>query len=83
MSGEQCVSLPTTTSITSDMSSEMINRVIHEIEAMKERHGRELDAVLAELRACLPATEGAARYQRLRVIAGDRDRARAYLEGRG
>ena len=50
---------------------------------MKERHGREYDAVLAELRACLPATEGAARYQRLRVISGDRERARAYLEGRG
>ena len=37
------------------MSSEMITRVISEIEAMKERHGRELDAILAA-----PKTKGAA-----------------------
>jgi hypothetical protein len=61
----------------------MIIRVISELEAMKERHGREIDAMLAELRASLPAAAAAARYQRLRVIAGDRERARAYLEGRG
>jgi hypothetical protein len=61
----------------------MIIRVISELEAMKERHVRELDGMLAELRARLPAAAAAARYQRLRVIAGDRDRARAYLEGRG
>jgi hypothetical protein len=61
----------------------MIIRVVAELEAMKERHVRELDGLLAELRAILPAAESAARYQRLRVIAGDRDRARAYLDGRG
>ena len=65
------------------MTERIFIRLIHELEAMKERHGRELDAVLAELRACLPASESAARYQRLRVIAGNRERARAYLEGRG
>jgi hypothetical protein len=65
------------------MTERIFIRLIAEIEAMKERHGREIDAILAELRAGLPATEGAARYQRLRVIAGDRERARAYLEGRG
>ena len=64
------------------MSSEMIKRFIYEVEAMKERHGRELDAILAELRACLPENDGAARYQRQRSICSDRAKIRDYLEGR-
>lgn len=60
----------------------MTTMLIAKIEAMKERHMRELDAILAELHAELPACENAARYQRMRVIAGDRGRVREYLGGK-
>jgi hypothetical protein len=53
-----------------------------ELRSVREQVMRKIDAIDAHLEAMLPAYEDAARYQRMRVIAGDRAKTRAFLEGR-
>jgi hypothetical protein len=54
-----------------------------ELRAVREQMLRQLDAIDTRLEGMLPAYEDAARYQRIRAIAGDRAKTRAFLEGKG
>lgn len=53
-----------------------------ELRTVREQVTRQMDALDARLEALLPFYENAARYQRMRVIASDRAKTRAFLEGK-
>jgi hypothetical protein len=58
-----------------------IVRVIHKVEAMRERHAAELSGLVDELRAYLPPYEDHARFQRIKAICSSRAAIRADLRG--
>jgi hypothetical protein len=58
-----------------------IVRVIHKVEAMRERHAAELAGLVDELRAYLPPHEDHARFQRIRAICSSRAAIRRDLRG--
>ena len=59
-----------------------IVRVIHKVEAMRERHAAELSCLVDELRAYLPPYDDQARYKRIRAICSSRASIRADLRGK-
>lgn len=58
-----------------------IVRVIHKVEAMRERHAAELSGLVDELRAYLPPYENHARFQRIKSICSSRAAIRRDLRG--
>jgi uncharacterized protein (UPF0335 family) len=67
---------------TKTVANASITAFIQRIEAIQEQHNRQLDALKAELRAMLPECHDQARYQKLRVICSDRNKMRAFRDGR-
>ncbi len=54
---------------------------MHLALALKQRQAAEWDKLIATIEACRPRSN-AARYQRSKAICANREKTRAYLEGR-
>jgi hypothetical protein len=58
-----------------------VDHLLHLALALKQRQAAEWDKLIATIEACRPRSN-AARYQRSKAICANREKTRAYLEGR-